>query len=304
MRQHTASSRAFGLALLGIVLATFAACGGSGGSPTYDAGAGQVVAQVFPRPGFVAVGVNAVPTWTLYGDGTVIYRGGPIGASSSQLMTGRLTQSEVNRLLDEVVNQDHFFASTKPSYGQFMPDAGSILLTVNADGQSKSVSLLGQRGPGADQQTQNVFAVETALLAEHPAIATAYVAPGAALLVTARRSASDIATDGLAPVQWPYGDIDLAQAYSVSCAVSQQSAGCPSSGSSAKFFGVYGSRAHDVLTLVNGSTIQAQQGQYVYSVLAFPLLPDALVQQNGQARGVLVNGTQRVVLQPAPPGNG
>jgi hypothetical protein len=181
-------------------------------------------------------------------------------------------------------------------YGTVIPDVGATHLTVNADGKSKSVTLQGNPGPGADQQTQNVFAVESALLGTHPDSSSPYVAPGAALLVTYRT-----AVGPTPPTPWPYGDVDLNAAYQVSCGVTEVEAHCPSSAPSARFYGVYGQRGRDVLGFVNGAILQTQQGQYVYTVLAFPLLPDALVTMNGQARGVLVNGAGRIQLQPAPP---
>jgi hypothetical protein len=302
MRRQATRWRVLALTILGSVLALFSACGvptttGSGGH-TYNTGAGQIVAQLFPQPGFVAIGIVAVPTWTLYGDGTVIYRGGPIGAASSQLLTGKLSRSQIGNLLDTVIDQDHFLAISRSTYGKPIPDAGATHLTINADGKSKSVTLQGNPVAGTDQETQNVFAVENALLGTKPDSSSPYVAPGAALLVAARAAAGQGT-----PTPWPYADVSLDQAYAVSCGVAQVDAGCPSPGPGAHFYGVYGQRGRDVLGLVNSTIFQTQQGQYVYTVLAFPILPDALVQVNGKTQGVLVNGAGRVPLQPAPPAN-
>lgn len=296
MRHRSPRWRALGLALLGLALTLLSACGAAGNTPSYNTGAGQIVAQLFSQPGFVASGLIAVPTWTLYGDGTVISRSGPIGGPATTLTRGTLSQSAINHLLDTIVNQDHFLDASKPSYGHAIPDTGSTRLTVNANGKSKSVTLLGAPDANADQETEHVFAVENALLSEHPADAAPYAAPGAALLVFDRTPTS--AASGTA---WPYADVDLSQAYGVSCGVMQHTPDCPSAAPNAKFYGVYGGRAHDVLGLLNGASLQAQQGEFVYTVVAYPLMPDALVAQNGHAAGVLVNGAGRIGLQPQPP---
>lgn len=306
MRQHATPTRALGLVCLAVALALLAACGGaaSGATTTYDAGPGHIVVQLFPQAGFIAPGATALPSWTLYGDGTLVYTTGGVAPGSAHLMTAKLSPSDVNTVLDFIVNQHHFFASTKQAYGHGVPDTGSTRLTVNANGQSKSVVLFAEPGPAPDTQTTDVFAIEHYLQAYSPPSPVPYVAPGVALLVTARLSPSEV-VDGAPPVQWPYSDVDLSQAYALSCGYVHTDASCTGpAGTQAQLLGVYGSRAQDILTLTAGHLIHAQQGTYVYAVSAFPLLPDALVSQNGHAPGVLVNGTDRLRLQPAPPSNG
>jgi hypothetical protein len=303
MRQHTTRWRALGLALLGLALALVAACGNSATGPSYDPGAGRIVVQRFTQPGFVAQAAP-VPTWTLYGDGTLVFATGGVVPGSSQLAVAKLSQSDVQRILDVIVNQHHFFASTKPTYGRVVPDIGATRLTVNANGQSKSVELFLDPGATGDAETRNVFAIAQYLQDYNPPNPTPYVAPGVALLVNTRSPVSVVLVDP-APLQWPYADVDLSQAYALSCGYFHNDADCTGpSGTQAKVMGVYGSRAQDILALSPTRLIHAQQGAYVYTISVYPLLPDALVSQNGQAPGVLVNPTVRLQLQPAPPTNG
>jgi hypothetical protein len=227
---------------------------------TYDSQAGHILVQLFPTPGNINLPFLAVPDWTLYGDGTLIFE--PGYGRQFDLQQAQLTPAEVNHILDVIVNQNAFFAASQSSYGQFIPDTGSTQLLVNADGQQKTVSLGVQPQSTLDIQTQHVFAIENFLENYHPANAHPYVPAGVAVLILYH---SAVGADKVAP--WPYADIQL------------QQIATEESSQSSTLFPIYGKRGQSLLLLAQYNTYIASQNGQAYDMMIIPLLPDALVSQ-------------------------
>ncbi len=132
------------------------------------------------------VASNLVPTgagakmhtaqeWTLYGDGTLVFRSDP----GDDLWRAHLSPGAIQHILDVIINQDKFFVTSEQRYGSVTQgsDDNELLLTVDANGQQKEVTLAGGPNRGAiDIQTTRVFAIEEFLLAYHPLHAV-YCAP-------------------------------------------------------------------------------------------------------------------------------
>jgi hypothetical protein len=246
--------------------------------------AGHVIVQLFHSPGFIYPPINGVPDWTLYGNGILIYKSAP----STQLLQAQLSPSEVQHILDVIVNQNAFFSSTQSFYGRMLPDAGSLLLRVSANGQYKEVRLFLEPTSSSDQQTQHVFAIKHFLLNYHPTSVQPYTPSGVALLVIPQQGYS-----ANTPA-WPYTDISLEQVAVQECSYLRfgpDSACSPQAGSKSGLFPIYGKRGQELLQQwQSGSyTLVSQNGQ-TYQIIVWPLLPDALSPQADGSRGVLVQG--------------
>ncbi len=87
---------------------------------TYDRRSGHIVVQLASSPGPIAIPIRAIPEWTLYGNGTVIFEQG----NNNSLWQAQLSLSEVQNILNVVVNQDAFFSSTHSYYGEIPPGQG------------------------------------------------------------------------------------------------------------------------------------------------------------------------------------
>ena len=103
-------------ALLGALL--LVACGattGAGGgtstsdgtptsAPAYDAAAGHILIRLYHTPGNRFPPLSGVPDWTLFGDGTLIYRDPAAvqqpAANPSGLLVAHLSADQVNHLLE------------------------------------------------------------------------------------------------------------------------------------------------------------------------------------------------------------
>lgn len=250
----------------------------------FDNKAGHVIVQLFSSPGFIYPPINGVPDWTLYGNRTLIFK----SASSTQLLQAQLSPDEVQHILDVIVNQNSFFASTQNYYGQVIADTGSLLLRVSANGRYKEVRLFLEPTSSPDQQTQHVFTIKHFLLNYHPTAVQPYAPPGAVLLVLPRRGYS-----ANTPA-WPYDDIALEQVAAQECSFlmfGTTSTCSPQTGSKSGLFPIYGKRGQELLQQwQSGSyTLVSQNGQS-YQIIVWPLLPDALSPQADGSRGVLVQG--------------
>lgn len=246
-----------------------AGAGGTGQPVIYDAHPSHILAQLFPSPGFIYPPVNGIPSWTLYGDGMLVYTSGPLGASQRTLLQARLAPDQVQQILDVVVRQYSFFASMQPVYGRRIPDTGSTLLTVSANNQSKTVTLYGDAGPQPDTQTQNIFAIERYLLGYHPANAQPYAPQGVAVLVYPARG--DAGSAAVRP--WPYPTVELARVEAAECPYLQPGTSCsPVSGPSG-ILPVYGVSGVDLLRQP-GQQGTVSQGAATYFVVIWPLMPD------------------------------
>lgn len=236
----------------------------------YNTAPGHVLIQLFQMPGFVFPALTAVPEWTLYGDGTLIFRADqPASAPPSGLLAAHLSSHDVNSILDVVTVKYSFYDISKTSYGAPTPDVGGTLLTVDADGQHKQALLQPKPGPSPDQQTKNVFSARDYLRAYHPASAAPYVAPSVALVVYGGVPSQSTTT-------WPFPDVGLPSAYLLDCGF-LHGASCPkASAGEAGVVTVNGPEAQRMLSQIpNGSARYVQAGAE-YMVRVVPLLPDAL----------------------------
>ena len=257
-----------------------AGCGvtASGGQPgpsgtpvAYDAHAGHILVQLFPSPGFIFPPVNGVPSWTLYGDGTVVFAGGgPIGGGSRSLLSAKLATDQVQHILDVVVRQYNFFASDKGAYGHMIPDTGSTLLTVNAENQSKTVGISGNEGSQPDAQTKNIFAIESFLQGYHLANAQPYAPQGVAVLVYPSSDTSQAA----AVRPWPYPTVDLSRVEATECPYLQPGAVCSQHAvGQTGILPIYGTSGTNLLSQLGSEGPVAQNGS-TYLVMIWPLMPD------------------------------
>lgn len=123
-------------------------------------------------------GTDPFAVWTLYGDGMLIFANK--GEYCGPLLQAQLTLPQVNSILNFIMNQNSFFATSQVSYGQPVPDIGSRELFVSTNGQQKTVTLytLMDLQATPDAQTQHVFAIQDYLDNYHPANALPYVSTG------------------------------------------------------------------------------------------------------------------------------
>jgi hypothetical protein len=249
-----------------------------------DTEAGHVIVQLFSSPGFIYPPINGVPDWTLYGNGTLIFK----SAAGAGLVQAQLSPDEVQHILDVIVNQNAFFASTQQFYGRIIPDTGSLLLSVSANGQEKEVRLGLEPASSSDQQTQHVFAIKHFLLNYHPTTVQPYTAPGAVLLVLAGQGSS------AGTPSWPYAGISLAQVAAQECSFLRfgtNSTCSPQTDNNSGLFPIYGKRGQELLQQwQSGLYTQVSQSGKSYQIIVWPLMPDALTPREPSARGVRASG--------------
>ena len=241
-------------------------------SVSYTQGTRQVLIRLVDAPGNIFPSLQAIPTWELYSDGTLLYQSH--ADNSGTLLQAQLQPADVAHILDVVVNQDAFFADKKSLYGKLVPDVGSLALTVSANHQQKTVSIFDEMGaPSADQ---HMFAVLHFLQSYQPASSHPYAAPGAVVLVQPSSGTT------AAPVQWPYSDISLKQIATQECPTlfPNSQGSCPASSGPIGYFPIYGKHGTGLLAMLKGqrALLVSQQG-LMYLVQAWPLLPENLVVQ-------------------------
>lgn len=176
-------------ALLPVVLFVVVACSGSASSPPptgsggpspspttggplidHPTGAGDVILRFEEGGGFVPVewlATNA-PIFTLYGDGTVVFRN-PADAppeAGDGLLRGipfrvaRLQEAAVQELLDFAITQGGLGIAKDRYENHMVADASTSTFTVQAAGQTKTVAVyaLGMEdGNGADTAIRRAF---------------------------------------------------------------------------------------------------------------------------------------------------
>ena len=167
-RALRAPSIAPSIALPTLLLTTIlvVACGG-GGSPgpssspeptgtpigiEHATGATDVVLQFEEGGGFVPMGFLAgqAPTFTLYGDGTVIFRDwnqqqpAPIGDAQPQLpfQIVRLTEDQIQELLEFVIGPGALGIARASYDSAGCADCPTAIIMLNAGGTTKTVSIV------------------------------------------------------------------------------------------------------------------------------------------------------------------
>jgi hypothetical protein len=126
----------------------------------YDEGGG------FLMPAYTAA---QAPAFTLYGDGTLIFRpvkADPLPAVGSvspfdSFRTARMSEDQIQTLLDYVLNEGGLGAARAEYMDMMVSDASTAIFTVNAGGLAKTVSVyaLGHDSPEVpDLQIRKVLA--------------------------------------------------------------------------------------------------------------------------------------------------
>jgi hypothetical protein len=250
--------------------------------PSPNQEAGHIIVQLFQVPGFIYPAINGVPEWTLYADGLLIFK----SSNSSNLVQTHLSSNQVSSILNVILQQNTFFASTHASYGRPIPDAGSLLLSVNINGIYKQVRLYGEPATSVDAQTRHIFAIKNFLHTYHPAATQPYIPPGIALLAIAQNG------DSTNVPTWPYHDISLAQTTALECPfLSSNSTACPSVGSSKTgVMAIFGTRGLTLLQQAHNTLSLVQEQGKLYRLVIWPLLPDALIPRPNGVMSVLVQG--------------
>jgi hypothetical protein len=135
-------------AVLALVVAGIAACGGTSdaGSYKHPEGANEVVLRVNSGGGFVTVEYNlrAVPQFTLFGDGTVVVTGPTItiypGAALPNLQTTKVSEETIQAMLSAA--QEAGLFENDVNYGRpGITDMPTTTITVNVDGTTYESNL-------------------------------------------------------------------------------------------------------------------------------------------------------------------
>ena len=145
----------------------------TGRAISYSKAPGHILVQLAEFPGLAGAKMHTAQEWTLYGDGMLIFRSDP----GDDLWRAHLAPGAIQYILDVIINQDKFFVTSEQRYGSVTQgsDDNELLLTVDANGQQKEVTLAGGPNTGAiDIQTTRMFAIEEFLLAYHPLHAVYY----------------------------------------------------------------------------------------------------------------------------------
>ncbi len=141
-----------------------------GGGIDHKTGATDVLLRYGEGGGFMMAGAAAtqVPHFTLYGDGTVIFRNpmlevpAPQGSvmTANPMRTAKLSEEQIQELLVLALGEGGL-AAARENYGNDMvADASTAEFTIDAGGIQKTVSVyaLGMDAPnGADAQARTAF---------------------------------------------------------------------------------------------------------------------------------------------------
>jgi hypothetical protein len=150
--------------------------GGTAGSPSptaepatptpagiaHPTGADEIILRYDEVGGFVPVEFIAshVPYFTLYGDGTVIYvSNAPVEWQPNRPMTGspilaaKLSEEQIQSLLEYALGEGGLAIAREQYDNPLVADAPTAVFEINADGDSKTVSVMAlgmEREPGPD----------------------------------------------------------------------------------------------------------------------------------------------------------
>jgi hypothetical protein len=121
------------------------------GAIEHKTGATDVVLRYEEGGGFVMPAYTAAtaPSFTLYGDGTIIFRDvtkgaiDPIGSVSpfQPLRTAKMNEGQMQTLLDYALNEGGLGAARAEYTDMMVSDASTAVFTVNAGGLAKTVSV-------------------------------------------------------------------------------------------------------------------------------------------------------------------
>ena len=141
---------------------------------SYTRTPGHILVQLAELPELTGAATHIGQEWTLYGDGTLVFRTDP----ADDLWRAQLSPGTVQSILNVIINHDQFFAASATQYGSIIhsSDDELMLLAVDANGQQKQVMLASKptTGDATDIQTMHVFAIEQFLLAYQPPHAVFY----------------------------------------------------------------------------------------------------------------------------------
>ena len=93
----------------------------------------------------------SAPVFTLYGDGTVVFRD-PMDAApmdergvlvSPQFQTAKLSPEQIGALLDFAISEGGLAAAREQYDNPMLADVGNTVFTINAGGRSKQVTVTG-----------------------------------------------------------------------------------------------------------------------------------------------------------------
>src|SRR5438067_8243617 len=166
-----------GLAVLLILLLVMVAARNpvpTGRAISYIKTPGHILVQLAEFPELAGSDINTGQEWTLFGDGTLVFRTDP----ADDLWRAQLSPGTVPSILNVIINHHQFFAASATQYGSIIhsSDDELMLLAVDANGQQKQVMLASKptTGDATDIQTTHVFAIEQFLLAYQPPHAVFY----------------------------------------------------------------------------------------------------------------------------------
>jgi hypothetical protein len=140
---------------------------------SYSRAPGHILVQLAKLPKLTGADTHTVPVWTLYGDGTLIFRTDP----NDSLWRAQLAPGDIQHILDVILNQGRFFDDTRKQYGSISSESDDeLLLTVAVNSQQKEVVLVSEltNQTSSDIQTIHTFAIAQFLLAFHPVHSVLY----------------------------------------------------------------------------------------------------------------------------------
>jgi len=192
------------------------------GGVEHKTGTTDILLRYDEGGGFMIAGYSAsqAPAFTLYGDGTVIFRNGMLEGPAAQgsvmtfnpMRTAKLSEEQIQELLVLALGEGGL-AAARPNYeNNMVTDAGTTTFTIDAGGIKKTVSIyaLGFDVEGsADAPARTAFKKLADRLADFDqggSIATGVYTPDAyraALIESPGMAAPDIR-------DWPWTDLTVA----------------------------------------------------------------------------------------------
>jgi hypothetical protein len=138
----------------------------------HPTGADQIVLRFDEGGGFVPIEYVAahVPQFTLYGDGTVVFTSASAVppersdgvVAASPLRTAKLTEEQVQALLEAAIRDGGLGVARAEYQNPLVADAPTAVFTINADGASKTVSVMAlgmeDSQPNADSAVKQALA--------------------------------------------------------------------------------------------------------------------------------------------------